>query len=151
MSDDARELVQVMIEDGYDDFIGKVAVHRNMQPAEVDRIAQGQVWTGTDALENGLIDSLGGMEDAILAAAELAELAPGEYGLKYYEKELTPAEQFTLQFLSGAARVGLDAKSLSGRRSSIDRIADAVTTVLSPVLRFNDPKGMYAHCFCVFQ
>jgi protease IV len=151
MSDDARELVQVMIEDGYDDFISKVAMHRNMEQIEVDRVAQGQVWTGTDALNHGLIDGLGGLEDAILAAAELAELGENEYGLKYYEKELTAAEAFALQFLSSATGVGLDARSLFNRRSSVNRIADAVSTALSPVLRFNDPKGIYAHCFCVLQ
>jgi protease-4 len=151
MSDDTRQLVQAMIEQGYEDFISKVAVHRNMEQAEVDRVAQGKVWTGIDALNHGLVDALGGLEDAIEAAAELAELEPDTYGLKYYEKELTPAEQFTLQFLSTAARVGLDVKSLAGRRSSMDQLARAVTAALSPVLRFNDPKGMYAHCFCVFQ
>jgi protease-4 len=151
MSDDARALVQVMIEDGYDDFISKVAMHRNMQPAEVDRVAQGQVWTGTDALDHGLIDGLGGLEDAITAAAELAELEADAFGLKYYEKELTPAEQFALQFISSAERIGLDASALLNRRSSLNQIAEAVTDALSPVLRFNDPKGMYAHCFCVFQ
>jgi protease-4 len=151
MSDDARELVQAIIEDGYDDFIGKVAMHRNMEQTEVDRVAQGQVWTGTDALNHGLIDGLGGLEDAILAAAELAELEEDEYGLKYYEKELTPAEAFALQFLSSAAGIGLDARSLFNRRSSVNRIADAVSMALAPVLRFNDPKGIYAHCFCVLQ
>lgn len=151
MSDDTRQLVQAMIEQGYEDFISKVAVHRNMEQAEVDRVAQGKVWTGIDALNHGLVDALGGLEDAIEAAAELAELEPDTYGLKYYEKELTPAEQFTLQFLSTAARVGLDVKSLAGRRSSMDQLARAVTAALSPVLRFNDPRGMYAHCFCVFQ
>ena len=151
MSDDARQLVQAMIEQGYEDFISKVAMHRNMDQAEVDRVAQGQVWTGTDALDHGLIDALGGLEDAIAAAAELAELAPDSYGLKYYEKELTPVEQFTLQFLSAAARVGLDVKTLASRRSPVDQLARVVTTALSPMLRFNDPKGMYAHCFCVFQ
>jgi protease-4 len=151
MSDEAKALVQVMIEDGYDDFTSKVAMHRNMEQTEVDRVAQGQVWTGTDALNHGLIDGLGDLEDAIREAAELAQLEDDTYGLKYYEKELTPAEAFALQFLSSAARAGLDARSLLGRRSSINRIADAVSTALSPVLRFNDPKGIYAHCFCVFQ
>ena len=151
MSDDARELVQAIIEDGYDDFISKVAMHRNMEQTEVDRVAQGQVWTGTDALNHGLIDGLGGLEDAILAAAELAELEEDEYGLKYYEKELTPAEVFALQFLNSTAGIGLDAGSLFNRRSSVNRIADAVSTALSPILRFNDPKGIYAHCFCVLQ
>jgi protease-4 len=154
MSGDARELVQVMIEEGYQDFISKVAQHRNMQQSEVDRIAQGQIWTGADALDNGLIDGLGSLEDAIAAAAELAGLKSGEYGHIYYEKELTPAEQFALQFLGAAAGAGLDVKSLIPRHSSlssIDRIADAVATALSPMMRFNDPKGMYAHCFCVLQ
>ena len=151
MSDDAKALIQVMIEDGYEDFISKVAMHRNMQQTEVDRVAQGQVWTGADALNHGLVDDLGGLEDAIAAAAELAQLEPDEYGLIYYEKELTPAEQFTLQFLSSSSRIGLDARRLFNRHSSFDQIADAVSTALSPMLRFNDPKGIYAHCFCVFQ
>jgi protease-4 len=151
MSDDAKALIQVMIEDGYDDFISKVAMHRNMQQREVDRVAQGQVWTGADALNHGLIDDLGGLEEAIAAAAELAGLASDEYGIMYYEKELTPAEQFTLRFLSSASRIGLDAGRLFNRDSSVEQIADAVSTALSPMLRFNDPKGIYAHCFCVFQ
>jgi protease-4 len=151
MSDDARQLVQAMIEQGYEDFISKVAMHRKMDEAAVDRVAQGQVWTGTDALDHGLIDALGGLEDAIATAAELAALEPDTYGLKYYEKELTPVEQFTLQFLSAAAGVGLDVKTLASRRSPVDQLARVVTTALSPMLRFNDPKGMYAHCFCVFQ
>jgi protease-4 len=140
-----------MIEQGYEDFISKVAMHRKMDEAAVDRVAQGQVWTGTDALDHGLIDALGGLEDAIATAAELAALEPDTYGLKYYEKELTPVEQFTLQFLSAAAGVGLDVKTLASRRSPVDQLARVVTTALSPMLRFNDPKGMYAHCFCVFQ
>jgi protease-4 len=151
MSDDAQQLVQAMIEQGYEDFISKVAMHRKMDEAAVDRVAQGQVWTGTDALDHGLIDALGGLEDAIATAAELAALEPDTYGLKYYEKELTPVEQFTLQFLSVAAGVGLDVKTLASRRSPVDQMARVVTTALSPMLRFNDPKGMYAHCFCVFQ
>src|SRR5690606_33937697 len=139
MSDDAKALVQAMIEVGYDDFISKVAMHRNMGQADVDRVAQGQVWTGADALDHGLIDKLRGLEDAIVAAAELAELDADAYGLKYYVKVLTPAEQSTLQFLSSAASVGLDLKGLVNRPSSLDRVAGAVAEALSPMLRFNDP------------
>lgn len=154
MSDEARQLVQVMIEDGYEDFISKVARHRNMPLSEVDRVAQGQIWTGADALEKGLVDGLGSLEDAIAAAAELAGLASGEYGHRYYEKELTPAEQFALQFLTAAAGMGFDATRLVLRGSSLaplDRIAGAVADALAPIARFNDPRGIYAHCFCVFQ
>ncbi len=151
MSEDARELVQVIIEDGYEDFIGKVAMHRGLSQEYVDSIAQGQIWTGRDAVENGLVDELGNLDEAVAAAAELADLEPGSYGRKYYERELTPAEQLMLQLIGNTRSIGLDVASLFRRESSLERLADVVTTALSPMLRFNDPKGMYAHCFCRFE
>lgn len=151
MSEDAKELVQVIIEEGYDDFTRKVARHRGMEQAEVDRVAQGQVWTGEDALAHGLVDALGTLDDAVAAAAGLAELEPDSYGRKYYEEELTPAERLALQLLGGARTVGLDLRAFARRDSSLERVAEAVSAALAPALRFNDPKGIYAHCFCRFE
>jgi protease-4 len=151
MSEDAKELFQVVIEDGYDDFVSRVAFHRDLQEAEVDRLAQGQVWTGSQAAEFGLIDEFGDLDDAIVTAAELAGLEVGEYGRKFLEQELTPTEELLLQLLGSARRVGLDAAGLFDHKSSIERLADAVGSALSPMLRFNDPNGIYAHCFCVFE
>ncbi len=62
------------IEDFYKTFVNKVAEGRKMTFAQVDSIAQGRVWTGKQALENGLVDELGSLEDAINAAAGLANL-----------------------------------------------------------------------------
>jgi protease-4 len=62
------------IERVYTTFVDKVAAGRNMTFAEVDSIAQGRVWTGKEALENGLIDELGSLEDAIDIAAKLADI-----------------------------------------------------------------------------
>ena len=62
------------IERVYTDFVNKVAAGRNMTFSEVDNIAQGRVWTGTQALENGLVDELGSLDDAIDAAADLADI-----------------------------------------------------------------------------
>ncbi|MEN8123536.1 MAG: signal peptide peptidase SppA [Bacteroidota bacterium] len=62
------------IEDFYKTFVNKVAEGRNMTFAQVDSIAQGRVWTGKQAKENGLIDELGSLEDAVNAAAGLANL-----------------------------------------------------------------------------
>jgi len=56
----------------YDDFIEKVAASRQMTPGQVDRVAQGRVWTGRQALENGLVDELGGLDVAIALAKEQA-------------------------------------------------------------------------------
>ncbi len=62
------------IERVYTTFVSKVAIGRNMTFAEVDSIAQGRVWTGKEALENGLVDELGSLDDAIAAAASLADI-----------------------------------------------------------------------------
>jgi protease-4 len=151
MSEEARELFQTMIDDGYDDFISRVAFHRDMEKSAVDEVAQGQVWTGAEALEFGLIDALGNLDDAIAAAAELAGLQADAYGEKYFELELTPAEQLALQLLGGVRSVGLDMESLFRQRSAVERLAGAMLDKLSPLLRFNDPKGLYAHCFCALE
>lgn len=151
MAPETGELIQLVINRGYDDFISRVAGYRGMSKEEIDKIAQGRVWIGLEALELGLIDELGGLEDSIAAAADLAGLEPGEFGEKYYEKELSPTEQLALKFLSGARMLGLDAASLFARDSAVERIARLVEDTLSPVLRFNDPRGVYSHCLCVFE
>jgi len=64
MSAPVKQLFQAIINDTYDDFISGVAERRAMEKQAVDRVAQGQVWTGQDALEHGLIDELGSFEDS---------------------------------------------------------------------------------------
>lgn len=148
MSDDAKTLIQTIINNGYDDFISKVAAHRNMDKAAVDKIAQGQVWTGLDALDLGLIDGIGDLEESIAAAAELADLEESNYGTKYIEQQLSPTEQLALDFLSSVKWVGIDLSGVNVRRSSVEKLAKIVEGAISPFMRFNDPKGMYAYCFC---
>jgi protease-4 len=151
MSDDAKTMFQLMIDKGYDDFISKVSQHRGIDKAAVDEIAQGRIWTGEDAYANGLVDEIGDISDAITAAAELAKLESGSYGHKLIEKEMTPGEQFAIDLLGGARLLGLPFDGFAGRTSSLERVANLIDQRLSAVLRFNDPKGLYAHCFCVFQ
>lgn len=62
------------VETVYRTFVNRVAKGRDMTFEEVDSLAQGRVWTGKEAFENGLIDELGSLEDAIRAAAEMAEV-----------------------------------------------------------------------------
>ncbi|HTO35983.1 MAG TPA: signal peptide peptidase SppA [Flavobacterium sp.] len=68
------ELVTESIENIYSTFVNRVATGRNMTVEQVDAVAQGRVWTGTEALENGLVDQLGGLEIALEEAAKLAEI-----------------------------------------------------------------------------
>ena len=84
LSDDAVQLVRSVIEHDYDDFISRVSTSRELEVDFVDSIAQGQVWTGEEAVANGLVDELGTLDDAIEAAAAIAEL--DDYGYKYIEK-----------------------------------------------------------------
>ena len=148
MSDEAKALFQAVIEEGYRDFIVRVALYRDMSEAEVDALAQGRVWTGMNAVENGLIDELGDLDDAIAAAASLAGLEPDEYGRKYFEKELTPTEQLALQFLGTVRRLGIDSGGLFAHRSSLEELASRLADAIAPLSRFDDPNGIYAHCLC---
>ncbi len=72
VSDNFRKVATESIEDTYQTFLERVAKGRNMSIASVDSIAQGRVWSGADALEIGLVDETGGIDDAIAAAASLA-------------------------------------------------------------------------------
>jgi protease-4 len=69
-----RNRLQEMIDNTYTQFVAKVAQSREIAEKDVDEIGQGRVWTGLQALENGLVDQLGGLNHAIDIAAELAEL-----------------------------------------------------------------------------
>ena len=151
MTDETRTIFQLIINKGYDDFISKVAMHRGIDKPDVDTIAQGQVWTGNEAFEHGLIDEIGDMDAAIASAAELAELEQGQYGMKYFEKELSPGEQLALDLMGGAKWLGFNPEILAAQRSSVERVASLLQDAISPLLRLNDPKGVYAHCFCVFE
>jgi len=149
MSDEAKAVFQMAIEDSYDDFISAVAQSRQMDKDDVDRIAQGQVWTGVDALENGLVDELGELDDAIAAAAELAGM--DEYGVKTIEIEMSPFEAFLVELVGTSARLGMNVSALARQPSALEQMADQLAGQVASALRFNDPKGVYSHCFCDFM
>ena len=97
---DAEEMkaMQDIIADIYDDFTSKVAAGRGKTQAQVDSIGQGRVWSGEDALQLGLVDELGGLNQAIASAASLAGLS--DYGLVEYPKLKDPFEEL-VQELTG--------------------------------------------------
>lgn len=74
LSDNFRNQMQGEIERIYGTFTAKVAQGRKMTVAQVDSIGQGRVWTGSEALKIGLVDKIGGMDDAIREAAKLAKI-----------------------------------------------------------------------------
>ncbi|NAS13903.1 signal peptide peptidase SppA [Poritiphilus flavus] len=100
MTDEFREVVQEGIEATYTTFLQRVAEGRNITVAEADSLAQGRVWSGTDAKRLGLIDELGSLDDAIAAAAELAETEA--YSIRKYPRYKSGFEKF-MEDLEGAS------------------------------------------------
>jgi len=149
MSDATKNLFQILINDGYQDFIRGVANGRELDVDYVDQIGQGQVWTGEEALANGLVDELGGLDAAIAGAAELAGLE--HYGEKLIEKEMSPTEQMILDLLTLFTRVGIDPAVFTTPPSPIEVFANHFQEMLVEVAQFNDPMGVYSNCFCEIQ
>jgi protease-4 len=89
---DERQYIEEVIDRIYETFLARVAEGRGMSPEEVHEIAQGRVWTGAMAKEVGLVDVLGGVEDAIALAASEAELE--DYKIREYPAQKDPFNQF---------------------------------------------------------
>ena len=88
---------QSAIENGYNDFLTRVAVSRKKTPEQVDAIAQGRVWAGGTARQIGLVDRFGGIDDALAEAAKRAGLKDGDWHPRYIE----PQASFASALLGG--------------------------------------------------
>ena len=98
MNSEEQAMMQAMIERGYDLFTSRCAEGRKMTQDDIKKIAEGRVWLGKDALEIGLVDSLGNIDDAIAKAAQLAGIE--SYDINYYPEKKDPMEQM-LKMLTG--------------------------------------------------
>ena len=94
------QILQRNVETSYGNFLSLVSNARDMTLDEVDDVAQGRVWIGTDALELGLVDELGTLEDAVNAAAEFAALE--NYDTFYVQRTLSAQELFWKEFFGQA-------------------------------------------------
>jgi protease IV len=143
---EARALLQSQINRGYDEFLERVATGRRKTQDQVNAIAQGHVWAGTDAHRLGLVDQLGSFDDALKAAARRAKVT--DYAPQFIEPELTWAQALALQLRSRLARLLLHA---GGQELSLAHLAqrlDPVTREAQQLARFSVPNRLYAYCFC---
>ena len=92
-----KNAIQADIENTYDKFVSKVAENRNMDYNEVLPIAGGRIWAGYKALELGLVDKIGGLDEAIESAAARAEVE--DYEIKSYKKPMDPFDVFINELL----------------------------------------------------
>ncbi len=128
-------VIQRSVDWCYGEFIAKVAESRGLDPARVQEIAQGRVWSGIEAKNLGLVDEIGGLDAAIKFAAQKAGL-----GEKYSLVEF-PAKKDFHEMIAEALE-GM--KPSSSRAGAISNLVETVRTELSTLEQFNDPQGLYA-------
>ena len=144
-----KEIIQMSVDDIYVKFITKVAEGRSMSVEEVDAIARGRVWIGEKALEIGLIDELGDLEDAILAAAELAELEADNYGVKTILRE---DQGFGFAFpIATKFKTILELFGFTFASESYQPVLNLLQQQSQILSELNDPRGIYYHCFCSIE
>jgi len=148
MNDTAKSLIGESIRHTYHDFVAKVAEHRKKSFDEIDASARGRVWVGSEALTRGLVDKLGNLDDAIASAAELAGLEKGAYGIERIEPQLSVSEQLALEFAMTAAPAIKALSSAPGWQDTVSHWLEAAMSPLAYLARWNDPRGVYAYCFC---
>ncbi|MCW8092061.1 signal peptide peptidase SppA [Alteromonas sp. ASW11-130] len=137
------DILQKNVESSYQRFINMVSDARGIPVEKVDRIAQGRVWIGETALELGLVDELGDLQDAVRVAAELASLE--KFDTQYVERPLSPQERFWNEFF-GKAMVWAAKLQFSNSNSALAGMVRTVVNEFSVVSQLNDPQGVYVLC-----
>lgn len=140
---EVQQMMQLSIENGYKRFITLVAQARNSTPEQIDKIAQGHVWTGQDAKENGLVDSLGDFDDALAKAAELAKLK--KWHIEWYLDEPSFFDR-VMDNMSGSVRAMLPQALQAYLPAPLATAALQVKAETDKLAAFNDPQNRYAFC-----
>ncbi|EJW8564133.1 signal peptide peptidase SppA [Salmonella enterica] len=143
LSPEVQQIMQLSIEYGYKRFITLVADARKRTPEQIDKIAQGHVWTGEDAKANGLVDSLGDFDDAVAKAAELAKLK--QWHLDYYQDEPTVLDM-VMDSMTGSVRAMLPETIQAMLPAPLVSAANTLKAEGDKLAAFNDPQNRYAFC-----
>ena len=140
---EVQQMMQISIENGYKRFITLVAQSRNSTPEQIDKIAQGHVWTGQDAKANGLVDGLGDFDDALSKAAELAKLK--QWHVDWYQDEPSFFDR-VMDSMSGSVRAMLPQALQAYLPAPLANAAVQVKAETDKLAAFNDPQNRYAFC-----
>ena len=146
LSDDQKTLIQMSVEQGYREFLDLVSRGRNIAKADVDKIAQGQVWLGAVAKEKGLVDQLGDFDDALYTMSEL---------LKQQRSEDKPAYEKLVPQWFGDRDESLFAELSRSLNSKMQvsfakwlnlPLAKQADDFAQTFVKFNDPQYRYLYC-----
>jgi protease-4 len=142
-----NNVIQSGVDHIYQNFIKLVADARKKDVSEIHEIAQGHVWTGSKALEIGLVDQLGSLEDVIAAAAKRANLS--DYSVHLVTPKLSFEEELLRKFADADAMHALAPKSLLQTLADLKAVEQQLSPMLQPLKalqKMTDPQGMYATC-----
>jgi protease-4 len=149
LTPEVSELLQSQIDRGYQQFVGHVAAGRRETPQQIDAIGQGRVWAGADARRIGLVDRLGTLEDAVKAAARLANVT--QYQVEFVQPHLSWAEQLFQQAQARAAGAAVSLFAADAQSLGLAEVASQLSPVardLKQLARFSVPGHLYSYCFC---
>lgn len=135
---DERAAIQASMESVYKVFVGRVAAGRGKTPADIEPIAQGRVWTGTDALRLGLVDGLGGLDAALADARTLGKVG-ADAPLEIYPPDLTLRDLFS-GFGEVHAPFGLSSELATIAHELSPEVAEVALHTLQQLARFRDER-----------
>lgn len=140
LSPELEQMVQMGIEHAYGEFLALVGKARGKTPQQVDAIAQGRVWTGERAKQNGLIDAYGDFDAALAYAAKAAKLNKGEWHAKYIGRKSDPLNALLLQMYQRRQPSG-DVAAMAARRQR-----EQLSAALGRAEAMVSGQGMQAMC-----
>jgi protease-4 len=145
LPENAADLFQQSTEEGYERFLKIVSEGRGLEADYVDSIGQGRVWIGQKALDLKLVDKLGGLDDAVAAAAQRAGVE--KYDVVDMIERPTPFERImghaTTRLMHAA---GFDKPHAGAGRVALQKLLQEAETTAGFLTSFNDPSGLYARC-----
>jgi protease-4 len=147
LGEEAKKMLQSTVEHGYEEFLARVSEGRKKTRDEVHAIAQGHVWVGTDAKNNGLVDHLGLFDGAVKAAATRAKMK-GDYQVERIEPQLTWAESLALQIKVWFAKNFVGEVVARNPLLNVSRGLQPVQRELERWTRMSSRDNRYAYCFC---
>ncbi|WP_219596654.1 signal peptide peptidase SppA [Aeromonas caviae] len=143
LPDHVGEAIQLSVEDTYQRFVGLVGKGRGLSPEEAEKAAEGRVWTGQDAKALGLVDEFGNLDDALKAAADLANLK--SWQVTPIAPEESARDKFLRELFDSSAQA-LAPHLQSWLPAGLGKTLLEMNRTLDPLTRFNDPQGTYAFC-----
>ena len=152
LSAELNDVLQLEIEHGYDQFLTKVSEGRHLTKAQVDKVAQGQVWLGSEALAHKLVDELGNLDIALGKAMELVnerrseqeKIDESHFSVEWMVDEERTLIKKIMRDFKGEGRLWL--QRVMAETVGLPKEMTQFKKQLGLLNTFNDPKGQYLYC-----